>query len=111
LCYIIKMQIKGGMPPNELSQTLDAGVELLHQVLQSLTSRGLSLHFGSSALATAVAGALTYEGVSAEQFLTMLHQTLRLWRIEQRDDGPALIFDSGPLSGGPRASEEASGGN
>lgn len=86
------------MPAGPFGATLDAGVDVWKHLLNSLTERGLTADHGSSALATAVAGALAYEGITPEQFLIILNQTVKLWRMEDQADGPTLIFDCGPLS-------------
>lgn len=87
------MQING--KKESLDATLDAGVEVLEKALESLQRRGLSFELGSSVLAVAVAGAMTYEQLSEDQFLEIIRQTLRFWRLDSRPEGPVLVFNTG----------------
>lgn len=100
------MQING--KKESLDVVLAAGVEVYEQALESLRKRGLDFELGSSILAIAVAGAMAYEKISEEQFLSIIQETLKLWKLEQRADGPVLVFSSGlPQSSLPLEIDEA----
>lgn len=87
------MQING--KKEGLDEVLDAGVEVYSQTLESLRKRGIDFDSTSSVLAVAVAGAMAYEELSEEQFLSIVHETLKLWRREVREEGVFLVFSNG----------------
>lgn len=88
------------MTSKQTNDVLDAGVEAWESVLGCMRQRGLDADLASSVLAVAVAGALTAEGITPENFLEIIAQTLRLWRMKVSAEGPVLVF-SRPLEPSP----------
>lgn len=87
------MQING--KKESLDAVLAAGVEVYEQALESLRRRGFDFELCSSVLAVAVAGAMAYEKLTEEQFLSIVQETLKLWRREVREEGVVLVFSTG----------------
>lgn len=86
------------MTPQETNVVLDAGLEAWVSVVNQMKGRGLDAELTSSVLAVAVAGALTAEGITPENFLTIVSQTLRLWSMRPSGDGPVLVFSRPPVA-------------
>ena len=93
------MQING--KTYELRDIVDAGVRTWEELIEFLGRNGIDYELGSSVLAVAVAGAMTNEGITAQQFLSIVQGTLPLWRLEQREAGPVLVFDRSLLQDVP----------
>jgi len=79
-------------PEQETDAVLTAGVEIWNYAVRILTDRGIDLSFGTSALGVAAAAAMTAEDLTAEQFGTVLAQTLRLWRRGRLSRGAVLVL-------------------
>jgi hypothetical protein len=90
------MANSGKMTPQETNAVLEAGLEAWESVLNQMKLRGIDADLASSVLAVAVGGALTAEGITPENFLTIIDQTLKLWRMRSSAEGPVLVF-SRPL--------------
>lgn len=90
------------MPDDQLNAILDVGVETWHELLMGLENRGIAPEFGSSVLAVAVAGAITFERISVEEFLSIVMRTLSLWKLEDGAEGPVLVFNRALVEGPSR---------
>jgi hypothetical protein len=100
------MANSGKMTPNETNAVLDAGLIVWENVVNHMKLSGLDADLASSVLAVAVAGAMTAEGISPENFLMIVTQTLRLWHMTPSGEGPVLIF-SRPLRVGIETPDES----